>query len=233
MASKSKKGSAPANQPPPRPSSPLSPTRHSRLQEKQDLQNLNDRLACYIDKVRYLEAENSRLTREIQTSQETVTREVSNIKSMYDSELSDARKLLDETHREKARLEIDVKRLLDENDELKTELAKKNKDLGLAENSARIYEIRCNELQMKYNQANSDAKKAVADAKELEKERDKLRKQLEEHRKQLEEESLARVEVENTNQSLREELSFKDQVFIGFYVINFVILGQHLFGEMF
>ncbi|KAJ8956398.1 hypothetical protein NQ318_015136 [Aromia moschata] len=132
---------------------------------------------------------------------------------MYDHELSDARKLLDETHREKARLEIDVKRLLDENDELKAELAKKSKDLLLAENSARVYETRCNELQLKYNQANQDAKKAAAEARELEKERDKLRKLLDEHRKQLEEESLARVEVENANQSLREELSFKDQVY--------------------
>ncbi|XP_018562018.1 lamin Dm0 [Anoplophora glabripennis] len=210
MASKAKKSSTPQHG---RPSSPLSPTRHSRMQEKQDLQNLNDRLATYIDKVRYLEAENNRLTREIQSTQETVTREVSNIKSMYDHELSDARKLLDETHREKARLEIDVKRLLDENDELKADLAKKSKDLVLAENSARIYETRCNELQLKYNQANGDAKKAMADVRDLEKERDKLRKLLDEHRKQLEEESLARVEVENANQSLREELSFKDQVY--------------------
>ncbi|CAH1155512.1 unnamed protein product [Phaedon cochleariae] len=212
MASRSKKSSTPSSQHQ-RPSSPLSPTRHSRLQEKHDLQNLNDRLACYIDKVRFLEAENSRLTREIQTTQETVTREVSNIKSMYDHELSDARKLLDETHREKARLEIDVKRLLDENDELKADLAKRSKDLVLAENSARIYETRFNELQLKANQAAADAKKAAADARELEKERDKLRKLLDEHRKQLEEESLARVEVENSNQSLREELSFKDQVY--------------------
>nr|CAH7761576.1 unnamed protein product [Callosobruchus chinensis] len=212
MASRAKKSSTPAGSHQ-RPSSPLSPTRHSRLQEKQDLQNLNDRLACYIDKVRYLESENNKLTREIQSTQETVTREVSNIKAMYDHELSDARKLLDETHREKARLEIDVKRLLDENDELKNELTKKSKDLILAENSARIYETRCNELQLKANQSTADAKKAQAELRDLEKERDKLKKLLDEHRKQLEEESLARVEVENSNQSLREELSFKDQIY--------------------
>lgn len=226
MATKAKKSSTPASQPPPRPASPLSPTRHSRLQEKQDLQNLNDRLACYIDKVRFLEGENSRLTREIQTTQETVTREVSNIKSMYDHELSDARKLLDETHREKARLEIDVKRLLDENNELKADLAKKTKELGIAENSARIYETRCNELQLKFNQANQDAKKAIGDAKELEKERDKLKKLLDELRTQLEQECLARVEVENANQSLREELSFKDQV--GYTNISLVIVNSIL-----
>lgn len=213
MATKGKKASTPASTGIPRPSSPLSPTRHSRLQEKADLQNLNDRLACYIDKVRYLEAENSKLTREVQTTQETVTREVSNIKSMYDHELSDARKLLDETHRERAKLEIDTKRLWDENEELKADLAKKTKDLMLAENSARISETRVNDLTLKYNQALSDAKKATGDARDLEKERDKLRKQVEQLRKQLEEEALARVDVENNNQTLREELAFKDQVF--------------------
>lgn len=43
----------------------ISPTRHSRIAEKVELQNLNDRLACYIDRVRYLENENSRLTIEV------------------------------------------------------------------------------------------------------------------------------------------------------------------------
>lgn len=39
-----------------------------------------------------------------------------------------------------------------------------------------------------------------------------MRKQLEEARKHLEDETLARVDLENTVQSLREELTFKDQV---------------------
>lgn len=102
-----------------RSTSPLSPTRTSRLQEKAELQSLNDRLAVYIDRARNLEQENGRLMMQMQTSEETVTREVTNIKQMYDHELSDARKLLDETAREKAKLEIDLKRLSDENADLK------------------------------------------------------------------------------------------------------------------
>lgn len=102
-----------------RPSSPLSPTRHSRIVEKNELQNLNDRLAAYIDRVRHLENENARLTTEITCYRDTSTREVTNIKGMYEHELSDARKLLDETSREKAKLEIDIKRFFEENDDLK------------------------------------------------------------------------------------------------------------------
>lgn len=129
MATKSKRGAAtpvPSTSTPLSQSSssgnagsPLSPTRHSRLVEKQELQGLNDRLATYIDRVRHLEQENARLTVQVQTTQETVTREVSNIKAIYEHELGDARKLLDETAREKAKLEIDTKRLWEENDDLK------------------------------------------------------------------------------------------------------------------
>jgi lamin B len=99
--------------------SPLSPTRYNRMQEKVDLQNLNDRLANYIDRVRQLESENSRLTREIQSFQETSTREVTGVKRTYENEIAEARKLLDDTSREKAKLEIDFKRVFEELAELK------------------------------------------------------------------------------------------------------------------
>lgn len=55
---------------------PLSPTRISRLQEKEELRQLNDRLAIYIDRVRALELENDRLLLKISEKEEVTTREV-------------------------------------------------------------------------------------------------------------------------------------------------------------
>jgi transcription antitermination factor NusA-like protein len=52
------------------PATPLSPTRLSRLQEKEELRELNDRLAVYIDKVRSLETENSELQLQVTEREE-------------------------------------------------------------------------------------------------------------------------------------------------------------------
>jgi len=102
----------------------LSPTRFSRIQEKHELQNLNNRLAAYIDRVKYLETENTKLTQELHSSQEVVTREVSNVKVLFESELEDLRNALDREAKEKSRLELENRRKILELGELKTKWVK-------------------------------------------------------------------------------------------------------------
>lgn len=108
--------------------SPVSPSRLTRLQEKEEMQNLNDRLIVYIDTVRRLESENSRLTAIISTYNETSVRDIGEIKRMYESELEDAKKLIDDLAKEKAKHEIEINKLRSDAEEVATKLAKKEKE---------------------------------------------------------------------------------------------------------
>lgn len=98
---------------------PLSPTRISRLQEKDDLCNLNDRLAVYIDKVRSLEIENAGLRMRITESETEISREVTGMKAAYETELADARKTLDSVAKERARLQLELGKVKEDYKELK------------------------------------------------------------------------------------------------------------------
>ena len=80
--------------------------RNSREQEKKDMQDLNERFAGYIEKVRFLEAQNRRLADELDKLKQKWGKETTAIKAMYQAELDEARKLLDDSEKEKARLEI-------------------------------------------------------------------------------------------------------------------------------
>lgn len=89
-------------------STPLSPTRITRLQEKQQLRDLNDRLAVYIDKVRSLESENDVLRLQIGEKEDVRSREVTGLKALYETELADARRCLDDSSKERAWLQIEL-----------------------------------------------------------------------------------------------------------------------------
>lgn len=191
---------------------PPSPTMISRVQEKNELASLNDRLATYIERVRQLESENSRLTRMVQTQEDTVTREVTGIKGLYEGELASARRLLDDTAKEKAKLQFEVGNLRKELEDLRDKLRVKEKDLTTAESRLLSAESQVNDLQARLNDAVNQRRHFEDEYNKLKKEFDLLVKSLAAAKKQLEEETLARVDLENRMQSLREELAFKNQV---------------------
>lgn len=98
--------------------SPISPARLSRLQEKTELQNLNDRLACYINKVKSLEIENNRLSVQVRTLEEVKYSEVHHIQTNYEEKLKNLRAIADYEANQKARLELEKARIAEENKEL-------------------------------------------------------------------------------------------------------------------
>ncbi|XP_012683842.1 lamin-B2 [Clupea harengus] len=192
---------------------PLSPTRISRLQEKQELSHLNDRLAVYIDRVRSLELENDRLMVKVSEKEEVTTREVSGIKALYEAELADARRVLDETARERARLQIDLGKANAELDEVNRNFKKKDGDLLLAQARNKELEGQFNKSEAALNTAMSENSALSAELADL---KAQLAKAEDAHavaKKQLEGETLMRVDLENRCQSLTEDLQFRKSMF--------------------
>ncbi|XP_059163455.1 lamin-B2-like [Physella acuta] len=183
---------------------PPSPARLSRMQEQEELQGLNDRLAAYIDKVRSLEAENSRLAYQVKSTEEVVRREVTSVKTLYESELAELRKLLDETAKEKARLQIEANKYKSDFEELQAKFNKRDRDASALERRVQTLERQLAEFQ----------------SRELEKENQNLKAELSRidlqfatAKKQLEDETLLRVDLENRVKTLKEDLHFKSQVY--------------------
>lgn len=92
----------------------------TRIEEKKNLQSLNDRLANYIDTVRRLEVENRALTVRIQTSEESFTQEFTSAKGIYTKQIEETQKNLDKIANEKMRLQVEAARVTQDYGELQS-----------------------------------------------------------------------------------------------------------------
>ncbi|XP_077431006.1 prelamin-A/C-like [Vanacampus margaritifer] len=190
-----------------------SPTRITRLQEKEDLCNLNDRLAVYIDKVRSLESENAGLRLRISESESYVSRDLSGIKAKYGAELSDARKTLDQVANERARLQLELGKVKEEYKELKARNSKKESDLDAALARLRDLEALLNSKDAALSTALGEKRTQELEIKELKAQLAKLGGDLADARRQLQDEMLRRVDAENRLQTVKEELEFQKNIY--------------------
>ncbi|XP_036598003.1 lamin-B1 [Trichosurus vulpecula] len=191
------------------PATPLSPTRLSRLREKEELRELNDRLAVYIDKVRSLELEKSVL--QLQVTEHD--RELTGLKTLYETELADARRALDDTACERAKLQIELGKFKAEHDQLLLNYAKKESDLNGAQIKLREYESSLNSKEAALATALGDKKSLEGDLKELRDQIVQLEASLAATKNQLADETLRKVDLENHCQSLTEDLEFRKNMY--------------------
>lgn len=180
----------------------------SREKEKKDMQDLNERFASYIEKVRFLEAQNRRLVDELEKLKAKWGKETTAVKALYQAELDEARRLLDDAEKEKARLEIRVASL----EEIFQELRQRADDASKAALDSREqiekliqqvsdYEAEIGLLRRRHNILESDREK---DKKLIAQLQDSLNRA----RIDLDNETLLHIDAENRRQTLEEELEF-------------------------
>ncbi|CDW59583.1 lamin B1 [Trichuris trichiura] len=196
--------------------SPLTPTRMTRLQEKYQLQQLNDRLAQYIDRMRTLETENQRLGLCIRNSEEVVTRERNNMRGAYERELAETRRLCDELSHEKARLQIECGKQTSTacfNDCVFCSIGQLDQELKDHKKLQKHLEKEVQDLSDRLNGVDQQKRSSEQEYVRVKSELQDLRVQYQKLEKDLEDETLNRLDNENRVTSLREELAFSKQLY--------------------
>uniref|UniRef100_A0A3Q0ST06 Lamin L3 n=1 Tax=Amphilophus citrinellus TaxID=61819 RepID=A0A3Q0ST06_AMPCI len=182
--------------------SSTSPSSLSRIQEKEDLRNLNDRLANYIQRVQELEGERSYMMLRLEERDESKSREMGNVRRLYEEELADVRKSLDGLAQERAQLQIDYSSLCEE---YRTLQASTMTQWRKAEATLSSKEAEVTKLL-------SENRRLQDDFTDLQSQLKQVEGVLADTKNQLSSEMLRRVEVENQVQTLKEQLELQKNI---------------------
>ncbi|KAF7632837.1 hypothetical protein Mgra_00007769 [Meloidogyne graminicola] len=182
--------------------------RDARDREKKELSDLNDRLASYIEKVRFLEAQNRKLKADLDMLHGRKGKDTISIKTMYESEINEAKKLIDDTSHARRDLENQVRRLQDELDEQR----RKYEEAVRARSGDRE---KIDDLLVQLSNLEAELsllKRRIALLEEelgrLRKENARLQSELQRVRAELDQETLNRIDYQNQVQTLLEEIDF-------------------------
>lgn len=189
-----------------------SPNIKARVQEKEELSDLNDRLAAYIDCMRSLENQNAKLSLEISSSKESRSREITNVKAMFEAELGESRRMLDDVSKEKALLKLENGKLNGILIDLRPKLEQEQAANKRLQEKLRQVERRLSEKENLLVVVSSERLDLQNRVKDLEAQLDELEHKLANDKEQLEKEILGRIDAENRYQTLKEEAQFNAQV---------------------
>ncbi|XP_037309603.2 lamin L3 isoform X2 [Pungitius pungitius] len=189
-----------------------SPNRMYRIQEKDELRCLNDRLANYIQRVQELESERSSIMFQLEEKDDSKSREMSNVRRLYEEELADVRKSLDGMAGERARLQIDYGNLCDEYQKLQSRNQKKESELANALAQWRKVEGTLSAKEAAFTKLLSDSRRLNDDFAEQKSQLENVEDTLAATKNQLNSEILKRVDLENQVQTLREQLGLERNI---------------------
>ncbi|XP_062593108.1 retrograde protein of 51 kDa-like isoform X1 [Saccostrea cucullata] len=181
----------------------------TRDKEKKDMQGLNERFASYIEKVRFLEAQNKALIAEIDRLKKLKGFDVSEIKELYEQEIAECRNVIDDLSKEKAKFDSTLVGLQDALDdekrerlasekecaELRNKLDRLNDQIGEYEGEIATLRGRIGGLEDEVSKLRGTNKRLQDDIARL--------------RADLDEETRKRIEAEIKAQAIEEDLTFR------------------------
>ncbi|CAM4794991.1 unnamed protein product [Rotaria magnacalcarata] len=180
----------------------------NRQREKRELTDLNDRFASYIERVRFLEAQNKKYQLEIDHLRKKWGSETSKVKEVYEKEITEARHILDDATNDCATIELRAKhaeeethKLQDrcrslltgrESDQKKIELMQKQ--LFANEADLHLFRRRITDLEDEQKRYYIESEKLTSDICRI--------------TKDLDHEIITRVQLEKQKQKLEKEIEF-------------------------
>eukprot|EP00731_Ephydatia_muelleri_P016002 Em0009g426a len=193
-------------------STPGSTSRSTRVQEKEQLQELNGRFVNYIEQVRKVKEEKLILEAELQRLKDQDNNEVDRIKALLENELADARALIDETAREKAQQQLQAAQYKAEADELKADVKELNEKFTSIEQKLDAAETKNNGLDAQLRTTIIERNKLQKQVKDYEAEIGELRERIEDLQDSFNKETLNKVALQNEIQTLKEEAAFNKKM---------------------
>ena len=102
----------------------------SRQEDKSALQDLNNRLAAYMDNVRNLKHETNELRLQLKICEENKTQNIANVKALYTNRLEELEKAIESMNRHCCKLKLGAEGLIRDNKNLESLLDKKEAELS-------------------------------------------------------------------------------------------------------
>lgn len=186
--------------------------KQKRDQEKQVLNQLNDRFAKYIDRVKFLEGQNKKLLAELEELRQHWGEQSRQIRERYEPELLEARATIDDTTREKAVSEIRAKRSEYEVANFKRQYDDALNLIQQDKNKMANLEYLYQENQVELDLLRRQMHDAESDIEKYKKEVVRLNEDLQRLLSDLDQETLKRVKLENEKQTLEEQIPFLNAI---------------------
>uniref|UniRef100_T1E1E3 LaminB n=1 Tax=Dendrocoelum lacteum TaxID=27895 RepID=T1E1E3_9PLAT len=186
---------------------------NGREKERQELHELNDRFANYIDKVKHLEDENRRLTEELIELKNQWGKETERIKEQFDSDMWELRKSLDAAEAAKVQIEMKINSFEDFIQESELELNEVNQlhnadkeTIDKMNNLLADYENEAVSLRRRLTGLEDEK---IKDDKEI----SRLKDEVAQLKKDLDKETLDHIMAQNEVQSLRDKIEFLKKIY--------------------